>query len=102
MPSNVAAFRIRLRSDTGPSRAVPNSWVWEPSDTVRPPSEAFTVMWTDAVRKADDDGTRAMRFEGKVALVTGAASGIGAATAAVLAAEGAVVVGLDVTPAEGV
>jgi meso-butanediol dehydrogenase/(S,S)-butanediol dehydrogenase/diacetyl reductase len=40
------------------------------------------------------------RFAGKVALVTGAASGIGAATAALFAAEGATVVGLDVRPAE--
>jgi NAD(P)-dependent dehydrogenase (short-subunit alcohol dehydrogenase family) len=43
-----------------------------------------------------------MRFVGKVALVTGAASGIGAATAALLEHEGATVVRLDVHQAEGV
>jgi len=36
------------------------------------------------------------RFEGRRALVTGAASGIGAATVALLRAEGAAVVGIDV------
>jgi meso-butanediol dehydrogenase/(S,S)-butanediol dehydrogenase/diacetyl reductase len=37
------------------------------------------------------------RFHDKVVLVTGAASGIGAATAALFAAEGAKVVGVDIT-----
>lgn len=43
-----------------------------------------------------------MRFEGRVAMVTGAASGIGAATAALLEKEGATVVRLDVQEGEGV
>ena len=42
------------------------------------------------------------RLEGKVAIVTGAASGIGAATARRLTAEGATTVGMDITPADGV
>lgn len=40
-------------------------------------------------------------FDGKVAIVTGAASGIGYATAAALAAEGAVVYGADITVPNG-
>lgn len=43
-----------------------------------------------------------MRFDGKVALVTGAASGIGAATAALFRDEGADVVAVDVADADGV
>lgn len=42
------------------------------------------------------------RLDGKVAVVTGAASGIGAATAKRFAAEGATTVLMDVTPADGV
>jgi NAD(P)-dependent dehydrogenase (short-subunit alcohol dehydrogenase family) len=44
----------------------------------------------------------AMRFADRSALVSGAASGIGVATARRLAAEGAGVVGIDVNPGEGV
>lgn len=42
------------------------------------------------------------RFPGKVVLVTGAASGIGAATRALFEQEGATVVGWDLTPVDGV
>lgn len=42
------------------------------------------------------------RFDGKVAFVTGAASGIGAATAELLREEGATVVSADVTAGEGI
>jgi NAD(P)-dependent dehydrogenase (short-subunit alcohol dehydrogenase family) len=43
-----------------------------------------------------------MRLEGKVAIVTGAASGIGKATATLFAREGARVIAADVTAGEGV
>ena len=43
-----------------------------------------------------------MRLQGKVAIVTGAASGIGRATAALFAREGATVIAADVTAGEGV
>lgn len=43
-----------------------------------------------------------MRFEDKVVLVTGAASGIGAATVALFHAEGATVVGVDRVPSDGI
>src|SRR4051812_8096738 len=42
------------------------------------------------------------RLEGKVAVITGAASGIGGATAERFAAEGATIAGIDVQPAEDV
>lgn len=41
------------------------------------------------------------RVRGKVCVVTGAAAGLGAAISRVLAAEGATVIGLDVTPGPG-
>ena len=43
-----------------------------------------------------------MRLEGKVAIVTGAASGIGKASAALFASEGATVIAADVAASEGV
>ena len=39
-----------------------------------------------------------MRFDGKVALITAVASGIGRATADIMAKEGAIVVGVDNNP----
>lgn len=42
------------------------------------------------------------RLDGKVAIVTGAASGIGKATAELFRSEGATVVGADVTPGDGI
>jgi NAD(P)-dependent dehydrogenase (short-subunit alcohol dehydrogenase family) len=42
-----------------------------------------------------EDKGGAMRFEGKIALVTACASGIGRATVDIMAREGAVIVGVD-------
>src|SRR5580692_11660065 len=58
---------------------------------------AVTVMRVHAGTTIDTMG----RFEGKVALVSGAASGIGLAIAARLADEGATVVGGDLTEVAG-
>src|SRR3954451_19792706 len=60
--------------------------------------------WIPDQVRDDEKGTRAMsgRLSGKIAIVTGAASGIGKATAALFAAEGAIVIAADVNASEGV
>ncbi len=61
-----------------------------------PPAELFRVeYWELEQAKLKRQGTPPP-FAGEVALVTGAASGIGKATAAALLAQGAAVVGLDI------
>jgi NAD(P)-dependent dehydrogenase (short-subunit alcohol dehydrogenase family) len=61
------------------------------------PSERVLVSAQQTGTEDGDDGGGAVgRFDGRVVLVTGAASGIGEATAARLLSEGALVVGCDI------
>ncbi len=63
-----------------------------------PQSDLFAVeYWELEQAKLKSSGSRAA-FEGKVALITGAASGIGAACVSALLNAGAVVVALDIQP----
>src|SRR4051812_15388778 len=55
-----------------------------------------------AIKSSVDEGSRGMRLQNKVAIVTGAASGIGKATAALFRSEGATVIAADRAEAEGV
>jgi NAD(P)-dependent dehydrogenase (short-subunit alcohol dehydrogenase family) len=57
------------------------------------------MILLQAVRKSREDN--AMRLQNKVAIVTGAASGMGAATARLFAREGAKIIVADVLQAEG-
>ncbi|MCH8223674.1 MAG: SDR family NAD(P)-dependent oxidoreductase [Chloroflexi bacterium] len=67
----------------------------------KPPGEKeiFDVEYWELEQAKLRRGGSAPPLQGKIALVTGAASGIGRACADVLLAQGAVVAGLDVNPA---
>lgn len=63
-----------------------------------PAEDVFDVEYWELEQAKLLRGSKARRFEGQIALVTGAASGIGRAIAARLLAEGAAVVGIDRNP----
>ena len=60
-----------------------------------------TTNHTNHTTKGTDDMDDVLGYEGKRCVVTGAASGMGAATAALLAELGATVIGLDINDGEG-
>lgn len=62
-----------------------------------PPSDLFEMEYWSLEQAKLKRGKARARFAGKVAIVTGAASGIGKACAALLHEQGAVVVGLDIS-----
>ena len=64
-----------------------------------PAAEIFAVEYWDLEQAKMNKSGRPPAFAGEVALVTGAASGIGKACVAALLARGAAVVGLDLNPA---
>ena len=64
-----------------------------------PAKDIFDVEYWDLEQAKLRKGGKPPAFTGEVALVTGAASGIGKATVASLLARGAAVVGLDLNPA---
>ena len=63
-----------------------------------PPKDFFEVEFWDMERAKLRNQNSALPFIGEIALVTGAASGIGKACVAALLARGAAVVGLDLSP----
>ena len=66
--------------------------------TALPQKDLFELEYWELEQAKLKKGGKAPEFQGKVALVTGAASGIGKACAQALAAKGAVVVALDIDP----
>jgi rhamnose utilization protein RhaD (predicted bifunctional aldolase and dehydrogenase)/NAD(P)-dependent dehydrogenase (short-subunit alcohol dehydrogenase family) len=63
-----------------------------------PPKDIFDVEYWDLEQAKLRKGGKPSVFAGEVALITGAASGIGKATVAAFLARGAAVVGLDLDP----
>jgi rhamnose utilization protein RhaD (predicted bifunctional aldolase and dehydrogenase)/NAD(P)-dependent dehydrogenase (short-subunit alcohol dehydrogenase family) len=63
-----------------------------------PENDLFDVEYWDLEQAKLRQGGTNPQFHGKIALVTGAASGIGRACAEMLSAQGAAVTGLDVNP----
>lgn len=64
-----------------------------------PPGDIFDVEYWDLEQAKLRAGGKTPPFAGEIALVTGAASGIGKACAESLLARGAAVIGLDINPA---
>lgn len=64
-----------------------------------PAGDLFAVEYWDLEQAKLRQGGKAPEFRGEIALVTGAASGIGKACVAALLKQGAAVVGLDLNPA---
>lgn len=78
-------------------------WAIEAAETLDrwkalPEGDIFEVEYWELEQAKLKGGGQPAVFEGKIALVTGAASGIGRATVEALAEQGAVVVALDINP----
>ncbi len=63
-----------------------------------PPKDIFELEYWELEQAKLKTGKAAPQFEGRVALVSGAASGIGKTCAQTLLAQGAAVIGLDINP----